>query len=68
MIARASIRLVSWVVLAYLVLPLVVILGSSVTASQFLTFPPRGITLHWYQVMLSDPSYVAAFSTSTLTP
>lgn len=66
MIARMSIRVVSWVVLAYLVLPLVVILGSSVTASQFLAFPPRGLTLHWYQVMLSDPSYVAAFSTSTL--
>lgn len=66
MIARTTIRLVSWVVLAYLVLPLVVILGSSVTTSQFLTFPPHGMTLHWYRAMLSDPSYVAAFSTSTL--
>lgn len=65
MIARNLIRLVSWCVLAYLVLPLIVILGSSLTASPFLAFPPQGLTLNWYQQMLSDPSYVAAFSTST---
>ncbi|MGO4329750.1 ABC transporter permease [Cupriavidus sp. 2TAF22] len=65
MIARTLIRLVSWAVLAYLVLPLAVILGSSLTASSFLAFPPQGWTLQWYRTMLSDPSYVSAFSTST---
>lgn len=65
MMVRILVRLVSWSVLAYLVLPLVVILGSSLTASSFLAFPPQGLTLNWYRGMLADPSYVAAFSTST---
>ncbi|NUA30081.1 ABC transporter permease [Cupriavidus basilensis] len=65
MMVRMLVRVVSWSVLAYLVLPLVVILGSSLTASSFLAFPPEGLTLNWYRQMLADPSYVAAFSTST---
>lgn len=66
MIARISIRLVAWAVLAYLMLPLVVILGSSLTSTEFLAFPPQGVTLRWYQQMLHDSSYLAAFSTSTM--
>ena len=65
MTARILVRLVSWSVLAYLMLPLVVILGVSFTASSFLAFPPQGWTLKWYGQMLADRSYVAAFSTST---
>jgi putative spermidine/putrescine transport system permease protein len=66
LIARLSIRLVTWAVLAYLLLPLIVIVGSSLTASEFLAFPPQGLTLRWYGQMLADTSYVTAFSTSTL--
>lgn len=65
MIAAMLIRIVSWTVLAYLALPLVVILGSSLTASAFLAFPPEGLTLRWYHQMLAESDYVAAFTTST---
>jgi putative spermidine/putrescine transport system permease protein len=47
------------------VLPLVVLIGASLTATSFLAFPPQGLTLSWYGKMLSDPTYVAAFATST---
>lgn len=66
MITRLLLRLVSWAVLGYMLLPLVVILGASFTASSFLAFPPKGWTLGWYVQMLSDPSYVASFATSTV--
>lgn len=66
MITRLLLRLVSWTVLGYMLLPLVVILGASFTASAFLAFPPQGWTLGWYVQMLSDPSYVASFATSTV--
>ncbi|MHA6844836.1 ABC transporter permease [Ralstonia syzygii] len=66
MIARGILRIIAWLVLAYLALPLVIIVGASVTTSQFLTFPPRGLTLHWYAVAMKDPSYMSAFATSTL--
>ena len=61
-----AVRLISYAALAYLVLPLAVIVGASLTSSSFLAFPPRGLTLAWYGRMLGDPSYVAAFATSTL--
>jgi putative spermidine/putrescine transport system permease protein len=64
-IARAVLRGVSLLTLAYLALPLVVIVGASFTASQFLAFPPKGLSLDWYGRMLSDPSYLAAFAAST---
>jgi putative spermidine/putrescine transport system permease protein len=66
MLAAFALRVVSLATLAYLVLPLVVIVGSSLTTSSFLAFPPEGVTLTWYANMLGDPSYVAAFGTSTL--
>ncbi|CEJ12035.1 Inner membrane ABC transporter permease protein YdcV [bacterium YEK0313] len=61
-----AVRLISYAALAYLVLPLAVIVGASLTSSSFLAFPPQGLTLAWYGRMLGDPSYVAAFATSTL--
>ncbi|MNI38632.1 Inner membrane ABC transporter permease protein YdcV [compost metagenome] len=66
MITSILVRLVAWSVLGYMLLPLVVILGVSVTATSFLAFPPQGWTLDWYSKMLSDPSYVASFATSTI--
>jgi len=66
MIARLLIRILAWALLAYLVLPLVVILGASLTTTPFLAFPPEGITLDWYRKMMADPGYVSSFVTSTL--
>jgi len=66
MIARLLLRGFSIAVLAYLVLPLVVIIGASLTQSDFLAFPPEGVTLAWYNEVLADPSYVSAFATSTV--
>lgn len=45
MLTRTLIRLIAWAALAYLVLPLVVILGASLTTTSYLAFPPQGITL-----------------------
>jgi putative spermidine/putrescine transport system permease protein len=66
MIARALVRIVALAALAYIVLPLVVIIGASLTETSFLAFPPQGVSFGWYSTMLHDPSYVAAFTTSTL--
>jgi putative spermidine/putrescine transport system permease protein len=66
MIGRLVLRLVALAVLAYLVFPLAVIVGASLTTSSFLAFPPEGLTLAWYARTAGDPSYVAAFATSTL--
>lgn len=57
-----------WMVLVglagFLLIPLVVLLGTSVTTTGFLAFPPRGFTLNWYQKVLGDSSYLDAFRLS----
>jgi putative spermidine/putrescine transport system permease protein len=60
------VRLVSFAALGYLALPLIVLVGASLTATSFLAFPPQGLTLAWYGKLLGDPSYVSAFATSTV--
>ncbi len=60
------IRLVALTTLAYLVLPLVVVIGVSLTETRFLAFPPQGMTLSWYAVVLENPTYVRSFLTSAL--
>ncbi len=64
--AALTIRILAYATLAYLALPLVVIVGSSLTQTSYLAFPPEGITLAWYGKTFGDPSYMTAFATSTL--
>ena len=58
------VRLIALTTLAYLVLPLVVVIGVSLTETKFLAFPPQGLTLSWYAVVLENPTYVRSFLTS----
>lgn len=48
----------------FALLPGLVVLLASLSAGQSLAFPPRGFTLHWYGVILSDPDFRAALLTS----
>ncbi|SOC35677.1 putative spermidine/putrescine transport system permease protein [Rhizobium subbaraonis] len=60
------IRMIALTTLAYLVLPLVVVIGVSLTETKFLVFPPQGLTLSWYRVILEDPTYVRSFLVSAV--
>jgi putative spermidine/putrescine transport system permease protein len=51
------------VVMVFLVAPLVIIIGASLSDTTFLTFPPRGLTLHWFQNIFA----VEAFRSTMLT-
>jgi putative spermidine/putrescine transport system permease protein len=51
----------SWFTVGYLLLPLIVVIGVSVTDTNFMHFPPKGFTLRWYEVVLNSPIYVDAF-------
>lgn len=61
---RAFIATVSWIVLLYLALPLIVVVAISFTATEYLKFPPQGFTLRWYWNVVSDPTFVEAFVVS----
>ncbi|MGX1307293.1 putative spermidine/putrescine transport system permease protein [Amorphus suaedae] len=43
-----------------LLAPLVVVIGVSVSESQFIAFPPSGFSLRWYREVLSSDAYVGS--------
>jgi putative spermidine/putrescine transport system permease protein len=48
----------------FLVLPLLVIVAVSFTETDYLAFPPQGLTLKWYSQFLHDPSYLHSIALS----
>lgn len=51
----------SVMVLIFLLAPLLVVVAISFTSSDFLSFPPQGFSLKWYQVIIDNPLYIDAF-------
>ncbi len=52
------------VTLLYLLLPIMVVVGSALGETSYLAFPPHGVTLRWFAAALADPRYFGAFATS----
>jgi putative spermidine/putrescine transport system permease protein len=48
----------------FLALPLIVVAGVSINQQQSLTFPPRGLSLHWYAQIFTDPGWRTALLNS----
>jgi putative spermidine/putrescine transport system permease protein len=61
---RLLIAGVSWFAMLYLALPLLVVIAISFTTTEYLKFPPQGLTLRWYWQVISDPTFVEAFAVS----
>ncbi|MDN5786498.1 ABC transporter permease [Pseudorhodobacter sp.] len=58
--------LIAFTVLTFFFLlgPLVVILGSALSDTPFLTFPPQGLTLHWFQNIFEISAFTRTMGTS----
>jgi putative spermidine/putrescine transport system permease protein len=61
---RLLIAGVSWIAMLYLALPLFVVIAISFTTTEYLKFPPEGLTMRWYWKVVSDPTFVEAFVVS----
>lgn len=51
----------AWLVYAALTLPILMVIGASLTAGGYLSFPPQGVSLRWWKVMINDPDMVNGF-------
>lgn len=51
-------------IMAFLILPTVIVIPMSFSASQYLEFPPRAWSLRWYQNYVSSPAWMQATWTS----
>lgn len=48
-------------VLAFVLTPIVVVVGASFNADEFTSFPPEGFSLRWYSEVLSSPAFMDSF-------
>lgn len=53
-----AIRTFALAVLAILLAPLIVLVAASFSASDYVSFPPRGLSLKWYAKFFTDPAFV----------
>ena len=59
-----TVRIGGGVVIAGLILPIVVVMIISFSSAVYLTFPPPGFSLRWYERFFSDSNWRSAFSNS----
>lgn len=48
----------------YLIAPLLIVLTISFSSAPFLTFPPPGLSLQWYENLFGDPVWLGSLLTS----
>ena len=53
-------------VYAYILAPIVVVVGASLNAGAFLTFPPQGLSLRWFITFINNPVFIDAIVRSLL--
>ena len=61
-----TVRLMGGSVVAVLILPIIVVMIISFSSASYLTFPPSGLSLRWYEQFFSDSNWMSAFWTSAL--
>ncbi|WP_430245340.1 ABC transporter permease subunit [Neorhizobium sp. DAR64861/K0K2] len=59
-----TVRAMGGLVILTLILPIVVVIIISFSSASFLTFPPPGLSLRWYEKFFSDSEWMAAFTSS----
>jgi putative spermidine/putrescine transport system permease protein len=51
---------VNLLICLFLVAPIVVVVGASVSAGQYFAFPPQGFSLRWFEAFLADEDFLHA--------
>jgi putative spermidine/putrescine transport system permease protein len=57
--SRALLGLFCGLICAYLLAPILVVVGASFNAGPFLTFPPRGLSLRWFAAFLNNQVFIS---------
>src|SRR6185369_9510310 len=51
----------AWLVVLFILSPLIIIIGGSFTETAYVAFPPHGFTLRWYQQLMGRQDFLQAF-------
>jgi putative spermidine/putrescine transport system permease protein len=61
---RVPITVLSILIGAFLLFPIVIVISTSFTSGFFLTFPPEGFSIKWYRAIIHSPEWTKPFYTS----
>lgn len=57
---RRGLFLFSWLVVGFLIAPVLIVVPMSFSSSPFLQFPPPGWSTQWYSAIFADPEWTGA--------
>lgn len=63
---RWTVLVLAGAVIATLIVPILVVMVISFSSASYLTFPPPGFSLRWYEKFFSDPNWMDAFRHSAV--
>jgi len=58
--SRLWLYLIAATILAFLVLPTIIVIPMSFSSAKALTFPPPGFSLRWYEAFFHNPQWMEA--------
>lgn len=61
-----AVAVAAWAVVLFLLGPLVAVVGGSFSDTPYVAFPPQGLTLRWYGLLLQRGDFLESFGTSVL--
>lgn len=64
--ASAALRVFLGIAVLFLIAPILAVTLGSMTTTQYVVFPPRGLTLEWYLRMFDRPEMLSSFLLSLL--
>ena len=65
-LVKALLRFATFVVLAFLYLPLLIVVLYAFNPSRLQAWPPQGFTLHWFEEALANPQVITAVINSLI--
>ncbi|MCM3569248.1 ABC transporter permease [Neobacillus mesonae] len=63
---KFSLHFFCLLVYIFLAAPIVVVLLSSLTTTDYIVFPPKGITFKWYAELVNHPEFMQSFTLSII--
>jgi putative spermidine/putrescine transport system permease protein len=62
--SKHALAIFCWLVIAFLVSPIVVTVGSAFTATDYVAFPPQGVSLKWFRAAFANSEFMHGFAAS----
>ena len=63
-LGRAAFNVAAWGALAFIAMPIVLVLWLSFFSNEILALPPEGYSLRWYSALAQQPQFLSGFWTS----